>query len=185
MNKGKLIGIGAVILVGIGILFLSGILKKPPTTTTTPEKQVSFDPKNAVYEIDGKTVQLVNGIFETVAAPGSASKVTIRYFGNDARGDLNGDGQEDVAFLITKDAGGSGLFYYVVVALKTPTGYKTTNAFLIGDRIAPQSTNIIGRELHVNYSDRKPGEPMTTQPSVGVVKLLKVTAEGKLVGLIE
>jgi hypothetical protein len=112
---------------------------------------------------------------------------TTRYFGNETRRDLNGDGEEDRAYLITQDGGGSGLFYYAVVDIKTPTGYKTTNAFFIGDRIAPQSLYIPknSMELQVNYAERNPGEPMTTKPSRGVTKLLKVTPEGVLEGLMK
>lgn len=110
-----------------------------------------------------------------------------KYFGNEARGDLNGDGLEDVAYLITQDGGGSGTFYYAVVALKTAEGYKNTNSFFIGDRIAPQSTYIPinSRELQVNYAERRPGEPMSTVPSVGATLFLKVTDAGVLEGLMK
>jgi len=56
-----------------------------------------------------------------------------------------------------------------VVAIKTLDGYKTTNAFFIGDRIAPQSTYIdaAAMELRVNYAERKPDEPIGVGPSVG------------------
>lgn len=109
------------------------------------------------------------------------------YFGNEASGDLDGDGKADIAYLITQEGGGSGLFYYAVVALKTDTGYKLTNLFFIGDRIAPQSTYISEsvRELHINYAERKNDEPMTVAPSVGAVKLLKVTPDGVLEGLMK
>ena len=157
----------------------------------TPTKKFSvvnqtFDPKNSSFEIEGKEVTLKNGEAETGVVPGSAAKNITRYFGNEATGDLTGDGRNDIAFLVTSDGGGSGLFYYAVVAIKTATGYKTTNAFLIGDRIAPQSTEINSSalELHINYAERNPGEPMTTQPSLGAVKLLRVTSSGQLVGLM-
>jgi hypothetical protein len=144
--------------------------------------QTIFDGKNSTFTVDDLPVTLVNGISEVSAAPGSASKITTKYFGNEAIGDLNGDGLPDTAFLITQDSGGSGTFFYVVVALKTSTGYKTTNAFLIGDRIAPQTTEINSnsKELYVNYADRKPGEPMTAEPSVGTTLYLKVTPDGIL-----
>jgi len=50
------------------------------------------DYKNTTYVIDDKPVTLVNGVSEVEVAPGSTSKVVTRYFGNDAKGDLNGDG---------------------------------------------------------------------------------------------
>ena len=132
------------------------------------------DYKNIAYVIDGQPVTLINGVAQTPAAPGSASQVTTTYFGNEATGDLNGDGMPDVAFILTQNSGGSGTFYYVVVALKTANGYAGTNAVLLGDRIAPQTTEINNGQLVVNYADRQAGEPMTAQPSVGVSKYLDV-----------
>ena len=67
-----------------------------------------------------------------------------------------------------------------MVALKTATGYSGTNAVLLGDRIAPQTTRIVDGLIEVNYADRAPGEPMTARPSVGVTKRLRVT-DGRLV----
>jgi len=152
-----------------------------------PISGCEFNLKNASFTIDGQMVTLINGVSEIEAAPGSASKITTRYFGNEAKGDLTGDGLEDIAFLVTQDGGGSGLFYYAVVAIKTADGYKTTSAFLIGDRIAPQTTEIRAdsRELYVNFAERNPGEPMTTQPSLGVTLFLKVTSDGILEGLMQ
>lgn len=141
-------------------------------------ESLAFDGRNSTFTIDNQSIALVNGVDSTEAT---------KYFGNEGRGDLNGDGLEDLAFLVTQSPGGSGTFYYVVVALQTADGYQTTNAFLIGDRIAPQSTEIHSdaKELHVNFAERKAGEPMTTQPSVGAVLLLKVTPAGVLEGLMK
>lgn len=132
--------------------------------------------KDISVEIEGQVVKLANGVAETEAAPGSASKIVTRYFGNEAAGDLNADGNADIAFLITQSRGGSGTFFYVVAALRTATGYAGTNAVLLGDRIAPQTTQVANGELTVNYADRKPGEPMVASPSVGVSKYLKIVA---------
>ena len=187
MNKTSLAWLAVIVVVmGAGVFLLvggkqdDGGIQVPPVPTT-------FDGKNATFTIDGATTTLVNGISQVPGAPGSASMITTKYFGNEATGDLNGDGLADTAFLITQDTGGSGLFYYAVVAIKTADGYKTTNAFLVGDRIAPQSTYIPtnSQELQVNYAERKPGEPMSAQPSVGATLLLKVTPAGVLEGLMK
>jgi hypothetical protein len=125
--------------------------------------------KNITYEIEGQITALENG---------------IRYFGNEASGDLNGDKVNDIAFLITQSPGGSGTFYYVVVALKNADGYRGTNAIFLGDRIAPQTTEIHNGEIVVNYADRKINEPMTTKPLVGVSKYFKV-ANNRLIEVIK
>jgi len=49
-----------------------------------------------------------------------------------------------------------------------------TNAILLGDRIAPDTTQIANSIITVNYADRKPTDPMSTPPSVGVSKYLVV-----------
>lgn len=136
--------------------------------------------KDASYEVAGQVVTLVNGVSEVEAAPGSAATITTRYFGNEASGDLNGDGASDVGFVLTQSTGGSGTFYYAVAALRTNSGFAGTNAVLLGDRVAPQTTEIRDGVLIVNYVDRNPGEPMTAQPSVGVSKYLHVV-DGRLV----
>jgi len=178
-------------LIFIIILFSAGYYLYTKDTSIKDEDTTlgenDFDPKNATYNIDGTNVTLVNGEAETEVAPGSASKITTWYFGNETYGDLNMDGKEDIAFLIAQNSGGTGIFYYVVVALKTKDDYKMTNAFFVGDRIAPQTTEIneSAGELRVNFAERKPGEPMTADPSVGVTLYLKVTPDGVLEGLME
>src|SRR6185369_15214943 len=76
------------------------------------QKPTSVDYKNATYEIDGQSVVLVKGKSEVATAPGSSSRTITEYFGNEAIGDLNGDGVSDVAFILTQTSGGSGTFYY-------------------------------------------------------------------------
>jgi len=143
-------------------------------TTVNTETLPSTSYKDGTYQIDGKFITLLDGLSEMEAAPGSASKIITRYFGNEAFGDLNADGVDDVAFLLTQDGGGSGTFYYVVAALGSDSGYQGTNAVFLGDRIAPQNTSIENGMIIVNYADRKPDESFDVQPSVGVSKHLKI-----------
>lgn len=156
----------------------------PAATGETPEVTKDLGYQNATYEVEGQTVRLTNGVSEIEAAPGSATKIATRFFGNEAFGDLNGDGKEDVAFLITQDGGGSGTFFYLVAALNSEAGYQGTNAIFLGDRIAPQNTQIENGQIVVNYATRKPDEPFTVQPSIGTSTRIRVV-EGKLVeGLV-
>jgi hypothetical protein len=139
------------------------------------KKETSPDYKNATYMIEGKSVTLVNGKAETESMQDSAIKVVTTYFGNLAKGDLNGDSVPDLAFIITQNTGGTGTFYYVVAALQNKNGgYVGSNAFFLGDRIAPQTTEIKDGTLIVNYAVHKVGEPMTAAPSVGVSEYIKV-----------
>jgi heat shock protein HslJ len=122
------------------------------------------DFKDATYVISGEVVKLSGGVSEQPSVPGSVT----RYFGNEVKVDLNQDMREDTVFLLTQNSGGSGTFYYVVAALDTENGYEGSQALLLGDRIAPQTTEKgEGNTIIVNYADRAQGESFATAPSVG------------------
>ena len=148
------------------------------------------DYKNAEFLIEGQRIKLENGVAETEAAPGSASKIITRYFGNEVKTDLDGDGREDIAFLLTQESGGSGTFFYAVAALKTERGYVGSDGYLLGDRIAPQSSNVSQNPSHkyvvvFNYAERAPGEPMTARPSIGKSAYLKLDPTTRQWGIVE
>lgn len=152
--------------------------------------KAATDYKDAAYVIEGKRVQLVHGIATTEAAPGAASQIVTRYFGNELKTDLDGDGREDIAFVLTQETGGSGVFFYAVVALNTDHGYVGSDGYFLGDRIAPQSTNVSQNPRHkdvvvFNYADRAPGEPMSARPSVGKSVYLKLDPANMQWGIVE
>lgn len=167
MKTSTIVGAGVAVAVALGAWYWI----KQNTRELSP---ITASYLNTTYNIEGQQVTLVNGRAETAAAPGSATKVVTAYFGNEATGDLNADGTPDIAFFLTQNLGGSGTFYYVAAAIKTADGYRGTDAVLLGDRIAPQTTQIKDGKLIVNYADRAAGEPMTTQPSVGKSLYLKL-----------
>ncbi|MES2087825.1 MAG: META domain-containing protein [Patescibacteria group bacterium] len=150
------------------------------------EKQGPTDYKDATFLIENKSVTLVDGVSE-VAQEGSSSKIVTKYFGNQAKGDLNKDGIPDLAFILTQETGGSGTFFYVVGAIQTPNNtYNGTDGVLLGDRVAPQSTEIRSDGiLVVNFAVRQPNEPMTASPSVAKSIWLKLDLESLRFGIVE
>lgn len=148
-------------------------------STQVPNLETATDDalKNLTYIVDGQLITLVNGLAEIEISPGSASKQVTRFFGNEVEIDLNSDGLMDSAFLLQQESGGSGTFYFIAAAIKTLDGYLGTNALFLGDRIAPQSTNIDpnkASQFIVNYADRNEGEPMSSLPTVGVSRTFKL-----------
>lgn len=141
---------------------------------STETQKFTLDAKNCTYLIEGQNITLVNGYSEKEVAPGSASKIVTKYFGNEVAGDFNNDGFSDIAFILTQEGGGSGTFYYLAAALGSNDKCLGNNAVLLGDRIAPQTTTFKNGEIIVNYAERKPDEPMTVTPSIGVSKYFKV-----------
>jgi hypothetical protein len=148
------------------------------------------DYTDAEYTINGQKIKLSKGVAETEVAPGSASKIITRYFGNKIRTDLDGDGSKDVVFLLTQEQGGSGTFYYAVAALYKDGYFTGSDGYLLGDRIAPQTTEMSRNPRHKNvvvidYVERAPGEPMTARPSIGKSAYLKLDPTIMQWGVVE
>lgn len=140
------------------------------------QARVSSAYKEATYYIDGANVIL--------------GEDGTQYFGNELNTDLDADGREDIAFLVTKSPGGSGTFFYVVGALNTKHGYLGTEGYPLGDRIAPQSITPSQNPRHrsvivANYADRAPGEPMSARPSVGKSAYLKLDPDSLRWAIVE
>ncbi len=154
------------IIIFIGAVIILGIYNfTSPKTSEVSEGD--GDVKNISYVLDGETFTLVDGKISVETTLDSESKRTIMIFGEPIYGDLNGDGAEDAAVLLTSSGEGSGTFYYAALAIATGTTYTSTNALLLGDRIAPQNIEIHEGRAVYNYAERNVGEPMTTLPSVG------------------
>jgi len=152
------------------------------------EKSTGY--KNATYNIGAESVVLVDGSAETASAPDSAIKIVTKYFGNEVRIDLNNDDREDIVFLLTQTTGGTGTFFYAVAALNTEDGWLGSRGFYLGDRVAPQTTEISNNPNHqnviaVNYADRAVGEAMLEQPSVGKSAWLKFDVGSMSFGEVE
>jgi len=172
MNR-TIITFVAVAIVGFvgGYLYMSSSQQPEAITQNN-------NPQNATYSIAGELVTLVGGAAEQAVAPRSATKVITRYSGNEIAVDLNDDGREDVAFLLTQNTGGSGTFFYVVAALNTEAGWVGSQGLFLGDRITPQTTQLSQTPVHrnvivVNYRDRSDGQARLEQPSVDTSIWLK------------
>lgn len=182
----KTIIILAIIVLGIAAFL---IVRNRNPAPIIPQN-ATFDPRNSSFTIDNAPVNLKDGFYEAELASIPGAKITTRYFGNELKTDLNGDGREDVVFLVTQDGGGSGIFYYVVAVLNLPSGPVGSDGYLLGDRIAPQTTEVSQNPRHknvivVNYADRAPGEPMAAKPSVGKSVYLKLNPETMQWGIVQ
>ncbi|MDB5187498.1 MAG: hypothetical protein JWO50_18 [Candidatus Kaiserbacteria bacterium] len=173
----------------IAAILVAGFLMFTLCAKNEDQSAVATDYKNADYVIEGQHVTLKNGVAEVQNSASSSSTIITRYFGNELKADLDGDGREDIAFILTQERGGSGTFFYAVAALNTDHGYIGSDGYLLGDRIAPQNTNLSDNPhqkqvVVFNYADRAPGEPMTAQPSVGKSVYLKIDPASMRWGIV-
>lgn len=123
------------------------------------------DFKEVTFTITGEPVTLKDGVAEVQTVFGQEAHAVVRYFGNEVSKDLDGDGMDDVAFLISQETD-DRTYFYVVGALKREGGYIGSKAVLLDTNpIAPQTTEKgEGRMIIVNYAE-VPED--STQPSMG------------------
>ncbi len=158
--------IGVILLIAIIILLMVFWKKNVDNKSSINEVNIEL----TTYLIEGEVVTLENGVSKNPDSRGCRTT----YFGNEVRRDINSDGKEDVAFLVTQQCTGTGTFYYILAAITNGVGYQGTKGILIGDRISPQSTEIDGNSVVVNYMRREDGEPFTTPPSISVSKFFRI-----------
>lgn len=165
-----------IVFVAMGVLgyliYSPTIQPETPDKKTAEKEKITFDPLNTAYTIDGESYVLVNGKSEKEIVPGAETKIIILAWNTPVSGDISGDGLNDAAMIITKDAGGSGIFYYVVSAIRNPQTDQAvgTNAILLGDRIVPENISINEGVILVNYANRTSKDSMVTPPSVEISK---------------
>lgn len=124
-------------------------------------------PQNLTVTVDQQTFVMRDGLAELDGPPGSAAKDTLRIVGEPLTGDADGDGKLDAALLLRNDPGGSGTFYYAVLAINDGGGYHASNVLALGDRIKPEGIGHVGDGRFVyRFLERKPDEPMAAEPTV-------------------
>ncbi|HXK37517.1 MAG TPA: META domain-containing protein [Candidatus Paceibacterota bacterium] len=157
----------------------------PPVVDAGTNVNLGLDIRNGTYVFDGRPVKLVQGTMSEQVAPGSASFITTKFFGNETYADLNNDGKQDAVFFLTQEQGGSGTFYYVAVALAARDGLRGSEAYFVGDRIAPQSITVNERGIIlVNYADRGKGQSFAEAPTEGKTLRLKLDIESMRFGVV-
>lgn len=167
-----------VVLAVVGIFYAS----RNNSVTNSGGRQVTEDdtvrpkPSNATFIFNDGSITLTNGREETVRN-NLVEETTL--LDDRAYGDLNNDGKEDVAVLIMRSGGTSGIFVYAAAYVSGPVGYKGTNALFLGDRISPQSISVSKGVVTARYLDRDPDEPFAAEPTVPVSKQF-VYRSGKL-----
>lgn len=151
-----------VIVAGLGFYFLS---QNSEPVENTPTQTTNFQPdaSSATFTIEGETITLSHGIR-------GSEEGEISILGEKATGDLNNDGKTDTALLLADTSVGSGVFIYIAAYVSGPVSYKGTGAIFIGDRISPESISINNGVVTLEYLDRKPDEPFSSEPTVSVTK---------------
>lgn len=147
-------------VVALGVLFV--VIRTSLVSQHSPPSAT----ERLVVTIGDQSFTLVNGVAEKKSAPGSAATETVRVVGEPVSSDVTGDGKTDVALLLADDPGGSGTFYYAVLAVNDGASWHATNVVPLGDRIAPEKIEVVDGQFVYRFLERHPGDPMATTPTV-------------------
>jgi PBP1b-binding outer membrane lipoprotein LpoB len=113
----------------------------PATSTSVPKEAKEI--LNAQYQLGAtdalQVVQLVNGKFEQ-GTSGSADFISVSVTDFVAVGDLNADGTNEVAALVSENYGGSGVFVFLAVYTSENGTLNFQNSTMVDDR--PQLTTL-------------------------------------------
>jgi len=118
---------------------------------------------NATYttSVTPRGATLRDGLFEAAAAPGSASKISVRLADVAAFGDLDGNLAPDAAVALISSGGGSGTFVELAAVRNDQGTAHPVATVLLGDRILLREVRIEGRRILVRLRVRGATDPFS------------------------
>jgi hypothetical protein len=133
-----------------------------PATPTDVSEQVK-EIRNAPYQLGAsdslEVVQLTDGKFEQ-GASGAEDFLSVAVTDFVALGDLNADGTEEAAALISENFGGSGVFVFLAVYGNLNGTWRFQNSIMVDDRPQLQAVSIADNEIFLEAVIHGPDEPM-------------------------
>jgi len=157
--KESLIVLGIlVVAILAGYLFMGGVGE---TDLTSEDKEVVFengDVMNMVYMVEGGAFTIKNGVAEEKTNSMSGEAVEVKIFGEPAYGDLNGDGQDDTAVIISyKTAKGEAYYAGAVISDKAGEKIKGVGSLILAEDVLPKEIRIEEGRILVDYAVRAKG----------------------------
>jgi hypothetical protein len=146
-----------------------------PAQTAAPSAGVSLDTFANMTLISPQTqttVQLTSGAFDGET---NGSPLLIQLLPQAAFGDLNGDGLDDAALLITENTGGSGVYVSLVAMVNNGSGFDQIATMEIDDRPLINSIAIENGRIILDAVIHAVDDPMV-EPTMKVVE--EYTLEG-------
>ncbi len=121
------------------------------TPTTVPEQAAEL--RNAQYQLGASNalqiVQLSSGTFEQ-GTPGAEDFVSVSVTDFVAVGDLNADGMEEVAALISENYGGTGVFVFLTVYTEVDGTLTFQTSRMVDDRPQLNALSIENNEIFLD-----------------------------------
>jgi hypothetical protein len=133
----------------------------PATSTALPEEARKI--LNAQYQLGAtdalQVVQLTDGKFQQ-GTPGGADSISVAVSDFMAVGDLNSDGTDEVAALVSENYGGTGVFVFLAVYANENGTLTFQNSTMVDDRPQLKALSIENGEIFLEAVIHGPDEPM-------------------------
>ena len=177
MRKALLVSV-TVLGVIVGAVAIAGFIRFNFTSggDVVSDRKSSPEISDLTITIGTQEFAMSDGVAVIPPSQGSETANTLRLIGAPVMGDSDvgdsdvgdsdGDGNPDAALLVQHDPGGSGTFYYAVVAINDGGSYRASNALLLGDRIEPRAVEFADGRFVYTYVERKPGDSMSERGTV-------------------
>lgn len=164
------------LLVTFLILFLIGCTPASPAGTVVPTLSATQPPdtptpapdyvsriRHAQYQLglsdSLRIVQLTDGKFES-GAPGDADFTSVSVMDFVARGDLTGDGVDEIVATIAENYGGTGVFVFVVVYADVNEELVFQTSTLVDDRPAINALSVENGEVFLDAVTHGTEDPL-------------------------
>jgi hypothetical protein len=130
---------------------VTGTAPAPQTPTPAPDYVAQM--RNSPYQLGTpdslQVVQLVDGQFEQ-GAPGGADFISVHVTDFVATGDLNADGVNEVAALISENYGGTGVFVFLAVYTNVNGALAFQTTSIVDDRPQLNAFSIENNEIFLD-----------------------------------
>lgn len=133
----------------------------PAKPTSVPEEVTKI--RNGQYQLGAtdvaRTVQLTNGKHEE-GTPGGDNFLSVVMTDFIALGDLNGDGTNEVAALVSENYGGSGVFVFLAVYASVNGTWTFQTSTMVDDRPRLNALSIDKGRIFLDATIHGPDEPL-------------------------
>lgn len=159
---------------------VTGTTQAPQAPTIAPDYVAQM--RNAQYQLGTpdslQVVQLADGKFEQ-GTPGSADFISVHMTDFVAAGDLNTDGEADVAALFSENYGGTGVFVFLAVYINVNGALVFQTSSIVDDRPQLNVLSIENNEIFLDVTIHGFEEPMCC-PTLRTTRHYRLAEGGQL-----
>lgn len=139
----------------------SGETSSPATPTTVSDEVEEI--RNAQYQPGAseglQVVQLTDGTFEQ-GTPGADDFISVQVTDFVTIGDLDADGTEEAAALISENYGGTGVFVFLAIFSQVNGAWTFQTSSMVDDRPELRELSIVNNEIFLDAVIHGTDEPM-------------------------